>query len=442
MKNRIIIIFLALIPVFTFPQTKPLPTGGGITIGSPTNPINPSTGTGNPKPIGGGTLPTTGGNSSDELTFLSGDGTFEGWFMKVFAKIDFKIWKNADNLKLIGQAIGALGAIIYLSFLGFQMQEGARPWEVTPMLRPIMVALILANWTNFCKLIQYPFEQIANPGTALFKNIQDEAESRRVLRYEKQKQLLDAVIKAKAYDMAKEAELNTTGEKKWTDYLPDLGISDAADKLFSPLFEWRLRFGYKIQQIIANLIDTICLIILRVATYFVFIIQKIWGYILITLGPIAIGMSLIPGFENSLNSWIAKFININLYSFIAYQIINIGQLMIMGAYEMEIERMSEIVNSDGVPTSLTQITLFVTQSGFITTTMFTAVAYLVTAVAILMTPSIADSIVSAGGAGIMSKGKRGTSNVLKGAKTAGVRGVAGAKAGIQAVRNMASRTSR
>jgi hypothetical protein len=82
---------------------------------------------------------------------------------------------------------------------------------------------------------------------------------------------------------------------------------------------------FKTQKWTAEVLEAISLTILRVCVYLIFFIQKIWAYVLITLGPIAVGMSLIPGFESSLQNWISKFININLYTFVAYTIINIGQ---------------------------------------------------------------------------------------------------------------------
>jgi hypothetical protein len=71
---------------------------------------------------------------------------------------------------------------------------------------------------------------------------------------------------------------------------------------------------FQLQKLVAEIIEFICLSILRICVYLIFFIQKIWAYILIILGPIAIGMALIPGFENSLYSWVSKFININLYT--------------------------------------------------------------------------------------------------------------------------------
>ena len=173
------------------------------------------------------------------------------------------------------------------------------------------------------------------------------------------------------------------------------------------------------QSMLNELINTLALIILRTCTYFIFFIQKIWIYVLITLGPIAVGMSLIPGFENSLNSWVAKFINVCLYTFIAYTIINIGQQLIIAGYTMEAERMNEIIKDEGTDLSLQKLANFIGKFGFFSTVMFSTVAYLVTAIGVLMTPSIADAIVSAGGAGIMSKAKNATGTVSGGAAATG-----------------------
>src|SRR5690606_36109543 len=125
--------------------------------------------------------------------------------------------------------------------------------------------------------------------------------------------------------------------------------------------EWQIRMQFQMQKLVAEIIEFVCLSILRICVYLIFFIQKIWAYILIILGPIAVGMSLVPGFENSLYSWVSKFININLYTFVAYTVINIG---------------------------------------------------------VLMTPTIADTIVTAGGAGAMTKMKSAAGKLVSGVKAA------------------------
>jgi hypothetical protein len=50
--------------------------------------------------------------------------------------------------------------------------------------------------------------------------------------------------------------------------------------------------------------------------------------------------------------------------------------------------------------------------------LFTCVAYIVTGIGVLMTPTIADTIVTAGGAGAMTKMKSAAGKMASSAKTA------------------------
>ncbi len=56
-------------------------------------------------------------------------------------------------------------------------------------------------------MIQAPFEAIAEPGIAIFSDIESEVNDLRVQRFKKQQQLLDAVIKLNAEEDAKQESL-------------------------------------------------------------------------------------------------------------------------------------------------------------------------------------------------------------------------------------------
>ncbi len=356
----------------------------------------------------------TDSDYSNLLQFLKGDGAFEKWFMEVFTKLDNSVQDSAQGSALVGKAIGGLGALMYLGFMGWQMAAGDREWEITPMLKPILIGFTLVYWSGFVSMIQAPFEAIAEPGISIFSDIESEVNDLRVERFKKQQQLLDAVIKLKAEEDAKQEVIENTTEDaddSWYD------ISEGLDKLIQPIKEWSIRMEFQMQKLVAELIEFCCLSILRVCVYLIFFIQKIWAYILIILGPIAVGMALIPGFENSLYSWVSKFININLYTFVAYTIINIGQQLIASGYEMEIERYDTLL-SNGTVTNLDALMVYVSNSGMIYNQLFTCVAYVVTGIGVLMTPTIADSIVSAGGAGAMTKMKSAAGKMASSAKTA------------------------
>ncbi len=345
------------------------------------------------------------------ISFLMGKGVFEEWFMQAFTNIDVEIQEMAMHASFLGRAIGGLGALLYLSYLGWTMQEGDA-WRVTPMIRPIIIGLILINWMGFVSIIQAPLEIISSPSKDVFFQIEEQVNDKRIIKYKKENQLIELLFEEKSKQMAEDKEneiLQDGGGGTW--------FSEQMADLFQPIIEYSLRMKFDVQDMIGKVIDAIAIIILRVATYLIFFIQKIWGYILIVLGPIAIGMALIPGFENSFSAWIAKFININLYTFIAYTIINIGQQLILAGYDMQIERYDTMLSGEG---DIALIMQFLTGGGFIYIRMFSTVAYLVTAIGILMTPTIADAIVSAGGAGLASKTKAAAGKVYSGAKAAAV----------------------
>ncbi len=358
------------------------------------------------------------------LQFLKGDGAFEKWFMEAFTGLDTSMAIQSGAAVMLGQAIGGFGALCYMGYLGWQMQEGARPWEVTPMIRPTLIAFVLMYWGGFTSMIQYPLQALAEPGIALFQDIEKDANDLRVERFKKQSQILEILIKTQAEEEAKQETLNKL-EKKADDSWFDVDV----DKLLAPAKEWYMKMEFKIQKTLADIIEAVSLTILRVCTYLIFFIQKIWSYILLVLGPFAVGMSLIPGFENSFNNWVTKFININLYTFITYTIINIGQQLIMSGYQMELDRYALMIDATGTA-DMNTIRVYVQNSGMMYTALFPAVAYIITGIGILMVPSISDSIVSAGGAGIMSKGKAAGGTVASAGKAVGRTAVAAAAGGV------------
>ena len=103
---------------------------------------------------------------------------------------------------------------------------------------------------------------------------------------------------------------------------------------------------------------------------------------------------------------------------------------------MELDRYALIIDSGGVA-DMNTLRVYVQNSGMMYTALFPAVAYIVTGIGILMVPSIADSIVSAGGAGIMSKGKAAGGTVASVGRAATAAAAGGAAGAITAAREIA-----
>lgn len=84
---------------------------------------------------------------------------------------------------------------------------------------------------------------------------------------------------------------------------------------------------------------------------------------------------------------------------------------------MEIERYDTLL-TNGTITNLDALMVYVTNSGMIYNQLFTCVAYIVTGIGVLMTPTIADTIVTAGGSTAMTKMKTAAGRLAGSAKTA------------------------
>ncbi|MDO4728860.1 MAG: type IV secretion system protein [Bacteroidota bacterium] len=390
---------------------------------------------------GGGTNNTNNLNNigqqqeADMLDFMRGGGDLESWFMDTFMEINKNVAQYADDVAPLGKAIGGFGMLIYLGVLGWKMQEGDA-WRVEPLIKPIILGLIIMNWSSFISLVQSPFIILSEPAKGKFEEIKEEVDALRVEKYKKTKILIDELYKLKV----KEATENPNNlgflEAVVTGEMDEYVNQEFTNNVLVPLKTFEMKFNLEVQNALMMLVTFVGLAILRVAVYGIFFIQIIWSMILVIVGPIAVGFSMIPGFDNSFNNWLAKFINVNLYGFVGYIVVSLGQMMIIGSYEMELHRIRAIIPDEGGVNELL-LANYAIDGGIFMTGIFTVVGYLVTAVGMFMVPTIADSIISAGGAGIMTKGKNAARAVQMGAKAVATKGASLAKdMGKEAIKNI------
>ena len=406
-KTLLFTLLFALTSLFSYSQLPPYNPGGGRA------PIGPQ--------LPGVTLQ----QGAQMAKYQKGNGAFEEWFMEIFVNLDSSVETTAFFAAQLGLAIGVLGGLIYFSVIGFRMLSGSAEWDVEPMIKPTIILIILTNWYPFTQMIEYPFNKLSEMPSGYFKELERDAEAKRELRYTKQMQVLDATIKFRSQV---QTEINRMT-------LPNAGTvqlgADVFDFFYNAAADNLERLNYWGQKLLGELLGV----------YLTFFIQKIWTYILIVLGPIAVGMSLIPGFESSFNNWVAKFININLYTFIAYTIINLGQKIIMAGYEMDIKRLSAIVDAQGNVINYGLLMNYTTYSGMLNSVVFPCVGYVVTGIAVLMTPSIADAIVSAGGAGVMTKAHKDAAKMASVSAKAINAPVSAAKSATNAVKSSVAQTT-
>lgn len=379
LKKSITLLMLFIISTVTFGQ------------GSTKVPVNPQ------------------GDHTDEyymkaIDFLQGDGILETWFTEGFLPLYDNFMKaEYGSFIFMGQAIAGLGAMLYLGYIGWQMVSGDKEWEILPMLKPFAIGLVLINWVSFVDLIKQPLISLQEASQESFYETQNELRGLRWQRYKKQQQLIDVVFEEQGKAQAEIEQQNAGNQTIIEEGLDILG--EGLTALIAPVYELFARLQISMSLAVAALLETVGLWILRICTYVIFFIQLIFSTILIITGPISIGMSMIPGFSNSFNTWVARFINVNLYGFMAFIVLKIGTLLQIFAFEAEIERYNAMIASDGSAKSMEMI-MTMLSSGNLSFGLV-VITFVISGIGVLCVPTLANYVVSAGGnSGAMSKMKK------------------------------------
>lgn len=358
--------------------------------------------------IGLAQAPPAGGHDDEyyqkAVDFMQGKGVLEEWFTQSFLPLyDTFMQAEYGSLILFGQAIAGIAAMLYLGSIGWQMLSGDKEWEIMPMLKPFAIGLVLMNWLIFVEAIKTPIKALTDFAEDSFHESQAELSALRMTRYKKQQQVLD-VIYSEAAKAQAEIEQQNAGNQSIIDDGLDI-IGDGLTSLLSPVYELGLRMQISMSLAVSGALETIGLWILRVCVYLIFFIQLIFSTILIIIGPISVGMSIFPMFSSSFGNWVAKFVNINLYGFMAFIVMKVGTLLQRFAFEAEIDRYDQMVNADGTVKNMDLILSFT--SGSVMSFGLVIVCFVISGIGVLSVPTMANYVISSGSsAGVMSKVKK------------------------------------
>lgn len=347
------------------------------------------------------------------VQYMQGKGVLEEWFTDGFLPLyDQYMRDEYTSMTTLASIIGGIMALLYLSFLGWEFMSGAKPWSILPILRPFAIGLVIMNWNPFVTMLKAPFVQMQKAQFEDYQSSQLELNALRVERFALMQRTLDVV-----YEMGAEYETMEESQKQNQSYIGGLW-DDAYNSLISPITNITARLSSSINFAISGLLETLGLWILRIAVYAMFFIQLLTQTIMIILGPLAFGFSILPAFSQSYISWIQKFINVSLYGFICFIVLKLGSMLQIFAMNAEIERFLEMVPTD--PTATINRALIVSYaSQGISSFGMVIVAFVMTAIGIALVPKLADYVIGSGGANSsLIRGAGSAANVATGGKLA------------------------
>lgn len=330
------------------------------------------------------------------VEFLQGGNILEDWFMKAFLK-DYKslIMSQWSSYTDIARLIGGVAAMVYFGQKSFEMMTGGK-WEIMPLLRPFGLLMVIIYWSSFVNFISIPFDLLANKSSKQYEASVGNINQLRAQRHKMQMQMIDGM-----FDYSADNEIAAEqGKKGWFDTAVD-AIGDAVDKaidvVVKPIVKLKQKFNISLQLVMTQLLELLALWILRLCVYGIFLIQMVYSGVLIILGPIAVSFSIFPAFKDSLNTWIARFISVQFYVTVAFIILTVTSTLQDFALTAEIQRYSEIIDSSGNIIDVQKM-MFINSNGILSFGTV-IVSFLVSAIAILTTPTVSTWIVSSTGLG-------------------------------------------
>lgn len=339
-----------------------------------------------------------------QVDFMQGKGVLEDWFTQSFLPLyDSYMIAEYGSLILFGQAIAGIASMIYMGNIGWTMLSGDREWEIMPMLKPFAIGLVLMNWLLFVGMIKSPIKLLTNYAEESFHESNEELAVLKMQRYKKQSQIIDIIFEESAKAQAEIEQQNAGNQTIIEDGIDAIG--DGFTSLMSPVYEMGLRLQIMFSLALSTMLETVGLWILRICVYLIFFLQLIFSTILIIIGPISVGMSLFPWFESSFSNWVAKFININLYGFMAFIVMKVGTLLQNFAFEAEIDRYDQMINADGTVKDMNLILTF-GGSGIMSFGLV-VVCMVISGIGVLSVPTMANFVISSGSnSSAMSKMKK------------------------------------
>src|SRR5699024_5438527 len=129
----------------------------------------------------------------------------------------------------------------------------------------------------------------------------------RIIRYEYQKGVSDNLSKSAldAADARQEAE--RVDETTCTTCMKEFW-----NKRSWRIQEYACKMRFMAMMAFTVILETLAFWALRIATYVILAFQVVFSGILLIFGPIAVALSILPGFKDSFTTWIGRFISINL----------------------------------------------------------------------------------------------------------------------------------
>lgn len=208
----------------------------------------------------------------------------------------------ADMLSSTAQLICGIAALLYIGSKLWKSWAKGESIDFYSMLRPFAIGLVIIFFTGFTKVLDALVKPIEVATEFVKESASDKMESSYAEYFETQKKMREVQAQAQAKSKASEEKLSV-----WRTISKNIGeikdnIVNSVGSLSDTIFKFLIDLG-------SMTVD-----IFTMATVYFYKVYVVTAKIvLVLIGPFALALSVIPGFEKNFKAWVAQYINISLY---------------------------------------------------------------------------------------------------------------------------------
>lgn len=251
--------------------------------------------------------------------------------------LDGGLW---GTLQDAGLALGSVFSLVIVARIAYRAMIQEEGIDILALLRPVLVAFVLANWYWVTTCLHSLTEPIEDSMKYMYEYQANELGR---LRDKRSAASLDIIGRLRT-EAAKAEVMNRTEESVEAQNTGDTDIDDGDDDVSNTLSE---KFGdmyYPDEMelaasglIITNSYDSqfwewlimwIGEITWEVSCYFIFLIKNIYLAVLVFFGPVTIACCILPVWKDEWATWIGRMISVSLYGAMAYLIMTIAMKLI------------------------------------------------------------------------------------------------------------------
>lgn len=205
-----------------------------------------------------------------------------------------------SNMIGVAKGIAGLGALFYIAYRVWKSLSNAEPIDVFPLLRPFVLGLCIMFFPTF---VLGTINTVLSPVTRACSDLVDsqivECNS---LQAEKDRLERDAILRdpTRAY---------LVDDEQFERQLNELGIWDTPEIIGMHLN----RTWYRIKQWCVDIFRAFLEMVFQASSLIIDTLRTFFLVVLSILGPLSFALAVYDGFQNTLSTWLSRYICIYLW---------------------------------------------------------------------------------------------------------------------------------